>query len=104
MERETGIEPATSSLGSWHSTAELLPLSKFDDTIDVGEPRSPNRIFYAQHEMPRASMKIPKRSGRWPHSATLCMHSVNTTGAADAAGGIVSAWEKSKRSGGRIGR
>src|SRR5438105_3549908 len=24
-ERETGIEPATSSLGSWHSTAELLP-------------------------------------------------------------------------------
>ena len=27
MERETGIEPATSSLGSWHSTAELLPRS-----------------------------------------------------------------------------
>jgi hypothetical protein len=27
MERETGIEPATSSLGSWHSTAELLPHS-----------------------------------------------------------------------------
>jgi hypothetical protein len=26
LERETGIEPATSSLGSWHSTAELLPL------------------------------------------------------------------------------
>ena len=28
MERETGIEPATSSLGSWRSTAELLPLSR----------------------------------------------------------------------------
>src|SRR5690349_21684647 len=27
MERETGFEPATSSLGSWHSTTELLPLS-----------------------------------------------------------------------------
>ena len=27
MERETGFEPATSSLGSWHSTAELLPRS-----------------------------------------------------------------------------
>jgi hypothetical protein len=27
MERETGIEPATSSLGSWRSTAELLPLT-----------------------------------------------------------------------------
>src|SRR6185369_9482172 len=25
MERETGVEPATSSLGSWRSTAELLP-------------------------------------------------------------------------------
>ena len=28
LERETGIEPATSSLGSWRSTAELLPLVK----------------------------------------------------------------------------
>src|SRR5260370_3585531 len=27
MERETGIEPVTSSLGSWRSTAELLPLN-----------------------------------------------------------------------------
>ena len=27
MERETGFEPATSSLGSWHSTTELLPLA-----------------------------------------------------------------------------
>ncbi len=27
LERETGIEPATSSLGSSRSTAELLPLS-----------------------------------------------------------------------------
>ena len=27
VERETGIEPATSSLGSWRSTAELLPLT-----------------------------------------------------------------------------
>ena len=25
LERETGIEPVTSSLGSWRSTAELLP-------------------------------------------------------------------------------
>src|SRR5258707_13291272 len=28
MERETGIEPVTSSLGSWRSTAELLPLAE----------------------------------------------------------------------------
>src|SRR5258708_37686089 len=33
MERETGIEPATSSLGSWRSTAELLPLTGFRRTI-----------------------------------------------------------------------
>src|SRR5207253_6106814 len=32
---ETGIEPATSSLGSWRSTAELLPLTT------VAEPRLP---------------------------------------------------------------
>jgi hypothetical protein len=36
MERETGIEPATSSLGSWHSTAELLPLERDKNTkMDV---------------------------------------------------------------------
>jgi hypothetical protein len=27
MEREMGLEPTTSSLGSWHSTTELLPLA-----------------------------------------------------------------------------
>jgi hypothetical protein len=36
MERETGIEPATSSLGSWHSTAELLPLLFIDYLADPG--------------------------------------------------------------------
>ena len=38
MERETGIEPATSSLGSWHSTAELLPLAmlpNYNKNIDL---------------------------------------------------------------------
>jgi hypothetical protein len=29
LERETGFEPATSSLGSWHSTPELLPLQPY---------------------------------------------------------------------------
>ena len=45
MERETGIEPATSSLGSWHSTAELLPLagcntseSRLDKSMPVPLP------------------------------------------------------------------
>src|ERR1700757_1091613 len=33
MERETGIEPATSSLGSWRSTAELLPPGRSNEPI-----------------------------------------------------------------------
>ena len=33
MERETGIEPATNSLGSCDSTTELLPLSEGHSTI-----------------------------------------------------------------------
>ena len=42
MERETGIEPATSSLGSWRSTAELLPLdSRKITTFGVGEQYQP---------------------------------------------------------------
>jgi hypothetical protein len=28
LERATGVEPATSSLGSWHSTTELRPLCR----------------------------------------------------------------------------
>ena len=36
MERETGFEPATSSLGSWHSTTELLPPGNFSLMIAKG--------------------------------------------------------------------
>jgi hypothetical protein len=32
LERETGVEPATSSLARKHSTTELLPLAKFTDS------------------------------------------------------------------------
>ena len=39
MERETGIEPATSSLGSWHSTAELLPLASTYSRTDWGKKK-----------------------------------------------------------------
>ena len=40
MERETGIEPATSSLGSWRSTAELLPLAWIRALADLNQPKS----------------------------------------------------------------
>jgi hypothetical protein len=39
MERETGFEPATSSLGSWHSTTELLPLAFFYLPVFKGRSR-----------------------------------------------------------------
>ena len=38
LEREMGFEPTTSSLGSWHSTTELLPLSAHHFSTN-----SPNR-------------------------------------------------------------
>src|SRR5436190_597717 len=44
MERETGIEPATSSLGSWHSTAELLPLGCLASR-KVAPPRKQGRTL-----------------------------------------------------------
>src|SRR5450432_1983476 len=36
MERETGFEPATSTLARSHSTAELLPLRRFGHYIEGG--------------------------------------------------------------------
>jgi hypothetical protein len=55
MERETGIEPATSSLGSWRSTAELLPLTvrQVDHYTSVPCPRRfcsiiPNSRFHSR--------------------------------------------------------
>jgi hypothetical protein len=46
MERETGIEPATSSLGSWRSTAELLPLTGDANARGAQvQPHAVNRIL-----------------------------------------------------------
>ena len=43
MERPTGFEPATSSLGSWHSATELRPRS----TLIIGLPASYFESFTA---------------------------------------------------------
>jgi hypothetical protein len=40
MERETGIEPVTSSLGSWRSTAELLPLAESKQSLALDDDRN----------------------------------------------------------------
>ena len=48
MERETGVEPATSSLGSWHSTTELLPhsfVSCYLTETKGRRPESPQSIL-----------------------------------------------------------
>ena len=51
LERETGIEPATSSLGSWRSTAELLPLGRQSDFSSCGDPdKSPSEQL--QNQLP----------------------------------------------------
>ena len=49
LERETGIEPATSSLGSWRSTAELLPLTPTRSLAALGiSPAGSNARIPAQ--------------------------------------------------------
>ena len=49
LEREMGFEPTTSSLGSWHSTTELLPLkvvfNSLHDTKDL-TPQSRESIQF----------------------------------------------------------
>ena len=45
MERETGFEPATSSLGSWHSTPELLPLQSYRTNKNSGRYSLPYASF-----------------------------------------------------------
>ena len=53
LERETGIEPATSSLGSWHSTAELLPLASRTPEVWYSHHRLASRV-YLTRDLPRA--------------------------------------------------
>src|ERR1039458_5227809 len=52
MERETGIEPVTSSLGSWRSTAELLPLN----FVRLPSRRIQNNVLWAlPNTLPKAA-------------------------------------------------
>src|SRR5271165_1101219 len=51
MERETGIEPATSSLGSWRSTAELLPLAR--TLKPANRPSSAHQSYRIIREAPQ---------------------------------------------------
>jgi hypothetical protein len=57
LERETGIEPATSGLGSRRSTAELLPLQA-DHSTGLSGPGLPSSIiaFHASYPPVRLAM------------------------------------------------
>jgi hypothetical protein len=58
LERETGLEPATSSLGSWHSTTELLPLESVFNYLAESKDFKPIDAtvysVYAVHPLPHA--------------------------------------------------
>ena len=51
MERETGFEPATSSLGSWHSTPELLPLQSYGRIANNRSRQIPFTICSLRHSV-----------------------------------------------------
>ena len=93
MERETGLEPVTSSLGSWHSTTELLPLSvKSAIAETVGLPRpeislyrpsclsNPARFGWqnGQQNSQHASLRIRLHSARISRPI-LSVHAVHFT-------------------------
>ena len=62
MERETGLEPATSSLGSWHSTTELLPLLLFSFHLPKAQPcprATHNKLTITERFLVRAPNSHP---------------------------------------------
>ena len=64
-ERETGVEPATSSLGSLHSTTELLPQLKGRDSLSGSA--NFQACFSDVYKNRRASYEIRKSLNRGGH-------------------------------------
>src|SRR5579863_7284179 len=67
MERETGLEPATSSLGSWHSTTELLPLSAISylaESVRLPRPSVYPILPFGCQNRQHASLRIRPHSPR----------------------------------------
>ena len=72
LERETGFEPATSTLARSHSTAELLPLSKRYCTIGLLNPELPaiKRGGYVYKEYERTiARRFPLLPKSWEIAA-----------------------------------
>src|SRR5688500_20375190 len=64
-ERATGLEPATSSLGSWHSTTELRPRSAKNAAASAG--RQGGKVARGVH---LASVPPCLRLTPWPDTAS----------------------------------
>src|SRR5215475_1269803 len=78
MERETGFEPATSTLARSHSTTELFPLAeplKYHDRLDQGyggvrlKPDATGRPT----QLPSASMTSAASYERWRAALSRCL-------------------------------
>src|SRR5208283_1905006 len=73
LERETGLERATSSLGSWHSTTELLPLVErlqADSNRSVQELTLPHGAAACVAPVAQFSVSAgPPPMGAWLRSA-----------------------------------
>jgi hypothetical protein len=77
MERETGFEPATSTLARSHSTAELLPLSPLiianaPPSGNVTNPQGPFRMPWAGCQA--LSPRTPTPTDGCPPFTVACLH------------------------------
>jgi hypothetical protein len=73
MERETGLEPATSSLGSWHSTTELLPLNWHFKYSKINRLR-------ARPKSPSLRISVSSNNYRLPYELIRYSTKTNKTG------------------------
>jgi hypothetical protein len=84
LERATGVEPATSSLGSWHSTTELRPLkSGVDVQLKYGFSLS-------------LSTRVRRRRERFGHRSTQSDRSIIVRDLAHGCRRVL-CWRKNRR-------
>lgn len=72
LERETGVEPATSTLARWRSTAELFPLGEAKDSRGAARGsrnRKPRAVSYLMS--PGASWRSEAVPPQWAQTRTL---------------------------------
>ena len=58
LERETGFEPATSTLARWHSTAELLPQRRGDEYLPPPRPSNKKTHLAYSYRSPSTGARL----------------------------------------------